>query len=92
MPRLNRMMTEWEHTKLVNDLEKIYVGKTTIDNTKIIRVFVDYRYDCQNMNRLEDDYGNIYFINEFEEEIEEEFKDEIISEEYIDNKHVPNLY
>ena len=89
MPRLNRMMTEWEHTKLVNDLEKIYVGRTTRDNTKIIRVFVDYRYDCQNMNRLEDDYGNIYFINEFED-IEEEYTDDQISEDDIE-QHIPRL-
>lgn len=87
MPRLNTLMTEWEHTKLVNDLEKIYIGRTTRDNTKVIRVVVDYRYDCQNMNRLVDDYGNIYFISEFEEE----YTDDQISEDDIE-QHVPNLY
>ena len=60
-------MSEEEHKKIVKELENKYVGKLTNDKTKIVAVNVDYRKDHQDMNRVEDEWGNIYFISELEE-------------------------
>ena len=50
------------------DLEKKYIDMLTPDNTRITAVYVDYRIDRQDMNRVMDEYGNIYFIDELEKE------------------------
>ena len=57
-------MSEQEHQKIVDELSKLYVGKFTHDNTKIVCVYVDYRKENQCMNRVEDEFGNIWFIEE----------------------------
>ena len=63
-------MTEVEHSNKVAELESIYLGKYLKDGNefvKIMGVFVDYRDECQHMNRVGDEYGNIYFIDNIEE-------------------------
>lgn len=50
------------------ELEKKYIGTLTPDNTRITAVYIDNRADCQDMNRVMDEYGNIYFIDELEKE------------------------
>lgn len=65
-------MNEEEHIEMVKQLEKKYLGKKTPDNTEIIGVEVDYRKDHQYMNRVEDEYGNIWFIEELEKGVENE--------------------
>ena len=60
-------MSEEEHKKLVKELENKWIGKLTPDNTKIRCVYVDYRKEHQEMNRVEDEYGNIFFIGELKD-------------------------
>ena len=60
-------MNEEEHKKLVKELENKWIDKLTPDNTKIIGVYVDYRKEHQEMNRVQDEYGNIYFISELKD-------------------------
>lgn len=60
-------MSEEEHKKIVNELSRVYVGKYTPDNTKIVCVYVDYRKENQIMNRVEDELGNIWFLEELGE-------------------------
>lgn len=59
-------MNKEEHIEIVKQLEKKYLGKKTPDNTEIIGVDVDFRKDHQYMNRVFDEYGNYFFINELE--------------------------
>lgn len=59
-------LDEFGHTMILKTLEMRWLGKKTPDDTEIIAVYVDYRKDHQHMNRVEDEYGNIYFINELE--------------------------
>lgn len=61
-------MTEQEHAELVKELEERWIGKYTPDGTKIVEVFVDYRQDHQEMNRVGDTFGNVYFIRDIEYE------------------------
>ena len=58
---------EEKHAEIVKQLEKKYLGKKTPDNTEIVSVEVDYRKDYQCMNRVHDEYGNIFFVLELEE-------------------------
>lgn len=57
-------MNEEEHEILVKKIKEKYISKLTPDNTHIIDVYVDYKKEHQEMNRVEDEYGNIYFIRE----------------------------
>ena len=60
-------MTEEEHKKAVDQLEKKYIGKYFKSDkgyVKIIGVIVEYRLNHEYMNRVEDELGNITFINE----------------------------
>ena len=50
------------------ELEKKYIDTLTPDNTRITAVYIDNRADRQDMNRVMDEYGNIYFIDELEKE------------------------
>lgn len=59
-------MNKEEHIEIVKQLEKKYLGKKTPDDTTIIAIEVDYRKDHQYMNRVQDEYGNMFFINELE--------------------------
>lgn len=59
-------MNKEEHIEIVKQLEKQYLGKKTPDDTEIVAVEVDYRKDHQYMNRVQDEYGNMFFINELE--------------------------
>ena len=59
-------LTETEHTEIYAELYLKYVGKYTPDNTRIVDVNVDYRKDHQHMNRVVDENGNTYFIEELE--------------------------
>ena len=61
-------MNNEEHEKIIKELTSKYLDKLTPDNTKIVDVRVDYRKDKQCMNRVEDEYGNIYFISELRSE------------------------
>lgn len=61
-------MSEEEHKKIVKELEQKFLDKLTPDNTCIVAVYVDYRKEHQEMNRVEDEYGNIYFIGELDYE------------------------
>ena len=61
-------MTEEEHKKIVKELEEKYLGKLSPNGEEIIDIHVDYRKTHQHMNRVEDLYGNIYFIDEMEGE------------------------
>ena len=61
-------MSEEEHKKIVKELEQKFLDKLTLDNTCIVAVYVDYRKEHQEMNRVEDEYGNIYFIGELDYE------------------------
>ena len=63
-------MTEVEHSNKVAELESIYLGKYIKDDNefvKIMGVLVDYRDECQHMNRVSDEYGNIHFIDDIKE-------------------------
>ncbi len=66
-------MTEEEHRLIEYRLRREWVGRTFRfrDNLQyditIVDVRVDYRKDRQDMNRLEDNYGNIWFIFEIED-------------------------
>lgn len=64
----SNVLSENEHSLVVANVELKWVGKRTRDNTLITNVYVDYRKDHQNMNRVGDEYGNIYFIDELLEE------------------------
>lgn len=69
-------MNKEEREKKVKDLSDKWVGKLTPDESIITCVHVDYRLDHQYMNRVEDEYGNIWFIEELEKgEDNEEDKD-----------------
>lgn len=59
-------MTEEEHTKIVKELSKKYIGTKTPDGGIITDVYVDYRPNYQELNRVMDEWGNIYFIGELE--------------------------
>lgn len=65
-------MTDKEHTEIVNELKEKYVGKyICVDNDEkhqIRDVYVDYRKDHQFMNRVVDEYGNVWFISSLEED------------------------
>lgn len=63
-----KVMNNEEHEKIIKELKGKYLDKLTPDNTKIVDVRVDYRKDKQYMNRVEDEYGNIYFISELRSE------------------------
>lgn len=66
-------MTEEEHRLIEYRLRREWVGRTfryrdnLQDDITIVDVRVDYRKDRQDMNRLEDNYGNIWFIFEIED-------------------------
>lgn len=63
-------MTEVEHSNKVAELESIYLDKYIKDDNefvKITEILVDYRDECQHMNRVGDEYGNIHFIDNIEE-------------------------
>lgn len=66
-------MTEEEHIILLKDLKDKWVGRTFIfaDGSEepftIMDVYVDYRPERQDMNRVVDDWGNIWFIFELED-------------------------
>ena len=60
------ILTESEHERIENQLKDRYMGTLTPDDTYIVSVHVDYRRDRQDMNRVTDDLGNIYFIEELE--------------------------
>lgn len=55
---------ELGHALVQKTLESKLIGKETPDGTKITAVAVDYRKDHQYMNRVCDEYGNLYFISE----------------------------
>lgn len=55
---------ELGHDLVLANLELKWLGKKTPDGTKIVAIAVDYRKDHQHMNRVRDEYGNLYFINE----------------------------
>lgn len=63
-------MTEIEHKEIENKLKKEYVGKfiwvleDSGDFDKIVDVYVDYREEAQQMNRVITENRNIYFITE----------------------------
>lgn len=59
-------LSEAEHAEIKQKLEEKYLGKRTPDDTVIERVFVDYRRYEQDMNRVTDEFGNVYFIEELE--------------------------
>lgn len=63
----NNLMTEEEHNEVLRELSKKWLCKTTPDGTYIRRVYVDYRKDRRDMDRVIDEIGNAYFINEMEE-------------------------
>ena len=59
-------MSEEKHNRIVKELENKWKGKLTHEGTEILDVYVDYREDHQYMNRVMDEYGTIYFIEELE--------------------------
>lgn len=59
-------MSKEEHDDILIELELKWLGKKTPDGDEIVSVMVDYRKDHQFMNRVEDEYGNIWFISELE--------------------------
>lgn len=63
-------MTEVEHTNKVAELKSKYLGKYIKDDNEFVTIMgihVDYRDECQYMNRVSDEYGNIHFIDNIEE-------------------------
>lgn len=60
-------LTQEEHSIILKELEKKWLGKKTPDDTEIIEINVDYRKSHQHMNRVSDEYGNVFFISELEE-------------------------
>lgn len=64
-------LSEDEHALVVANVELKWLGKTTPDGTKIVAVDVDYRKDHQHMNRVMDEYGNMFFISELVNNCEE---------------------
>ena len=42
------------------------MDKLTPDYTRIVSVYVDYRKECQFMNRAEDEIGNIWFLTDID--------------------------
>ena len=60
-------LTQDEHSKILKELEEKWLGNKTPDDSEIIEIYVDYRKTHQHMNRVSDEYGNIFFINELEE-------------------------
>lgn len=72
-------MSEEEHTKILNELYEKYIGKKIIvededEPLEVIVVHVDYRKDRQDMNRVEDEYGGIWRLDEIKEVISNENK------------------
>ena len=65
-------MSEEEHRKIVKKLKKKWLGRMFAykDGSEkpfiIFDVKVDYRPDRQDMNRLVDSWGNVWFISEIE--------------------------
>lgn len=61
-------LTEEEHSRIINELAKRYVGKYILEPdgeyVMISNVLVDYKKNAQHMNRVVDEYGNIHFIDE----------------------------
>lgn len=67
-----RKMTKETHDDIVEELRKTYINKkfTYFDELGeeiITNVYVDYRDDCQFLNRFMTDCGNIYFIDEIKD-------------------------
>lgn len=60
-------LNEFGHNLVLKNLELKWLGKTTPDGTIITEVYVDYRKDHQHMNRVSDEYGNMFYISELEE-------------------------
>lgn len=63
-------LTQEEHSIILKELEKKWLGKKTPDDTEIIEINVVYRKSHQHMNRVSDEYGNVFFISELEENYE----------------------
>ena len=76
-------MSEEEHKLLEYRLRRDWVGRSfRIKNESdsdftIVDVYVDYREDKQSMNRVVDNYGNIWFLFELKDGL---FLEEVTNE------------
>lgn len=68
-------MSEKEHQEIEKKLEDKYLNKMVKvlnenDSFIVLDIYVDYRKECQDMNRFADDNGNIYYIGDIIEVLE----------------------
>ena len=60
--------TEEEHERIVKELGERYVGKYIKEPdgefVRISNINVDYRKTAQHMNRVEDEYGNMHYLDD----------------------------
>lgn len=61
-------LTEEEHDLILKKLNATYVGKYIKESdgelVELVNVNVDYRKHAQHMNRVEDEYGNMHYLDE----------------------------
>lgn len=53
--------------KYIKEMEEKWIGKLTPDKTEIVKVYVDIRGPGCGMSRVEDEYGNIFSMDELNE-------------------------